>query len=102
MAEAKSTEKKKPGRKPMSATAKKAAQRRINKEKKIANSMVPQVVVQYQGADIDVNALEEAARADFKASHKKVRVLSLRLYVKPEERAAYYVINDAFEGRLGY
>ena len=86
----------------MSTTAKKAAQRRINKEKKIAENLDPQVVVQYQGADIDVSALEEAAKADFKASHKRVRILSLRLYVKPEERAAYYVINDAYEGRLEY
>ena len=95
-------EKKKPGRKPMTVTEKKAAQRRINKEKKIAENMEPQVVVQFQGMDIDVNALAEAARADFKASHKRVRVLSLRLYVKPEERAAYYVVNDTYEGRLGY
>ena len=93
---------KKRGRRPMTATQKKASQRRIAAEKKQAAKMVPAVLLQYQGIDTDITALVEAAKAEFKAAHKRTRILSLQLYLKPEERAAYYVVNGDFEGKLTF
>ena len=47
----------------------------------------------YQGADII-----DRAKADYRTTHK-VGVQSCKVYVKPEEGAAYYVINK-FSGKL--
>ena len=52
------------------------------------------------GSEAAVKDLVEAAKADFKASHKRTRIESLRLYVKPEDYTAYYVINDNFAGQV--
>ena len=56
--------------------------------------------VQYAGREIDVDELAVKAKAAFKAEHKRTAVLSCRIYVKPEDNAAYYVINDTFFGRV--
>ena len=93
---------KKRGPKPMTQAQKKASAKRIAAEKKQAANMVPAVVLQYQGSETDVTALIEVAKAEFKAAHKRTRILSLQLYLKPEERAAYYVVNGDFEGKLTF
>lgn len=63
---------------------------------------VPVVYVQYQGAEEKVEDLVAAAKAAFAAEHPRTRVVDLKLYVKPEERAAYYVVNEKFAGRVDF
>ena len=58
------------------------------------------VFVQYAGLESEVGSLTKAALADFKASHKNADVTSLNLYIKPEDHAAYYVINGEFTGKV--
>ena len=60
----------------------------------------PAILVQYSGKEIDTAALTEAAVAQFREMKKRGRILDIRLYVKPEENAAYYVINDVFTGKI--
>ena len=102
------TEKKRPGRRPMTAAEKAAAAklRAAEKEKasqrKTHSHLKPQVFVQYQSAEVDVSALEEAAKAEFHSVKKRALVTELRLYVKPEERMAYYVINGSHEGSIPF
>ena len=67
-----------------------------------AADLKPSVYVQYQGAEIEVGALLEAAKADFHSEKKRTRITDLKLYVKPEELTAYYVINEKFEGKVTY
>ena len=57
------------------------------------------IFIQYQGKETDVSA---AAKADFAAEHAGEEVRELKLYVKPEERAVYYVVNDTFNGCVKY
>jgi len=90
-------ERKKPGRKPMTEAQK--AEAKAAREAKKNASMVT-AYVQFMGSEAAVNDLVEAAKADFKASHKRTKIESLRLYVKPEEYTAYYVINDSFAGQV--
>ncbi|MBR3561495.1 MAG: hypothetical protein IKN81_08220 [Oscillospiraceae bacterium] len=90
-------ERKKPGRKPM--TEEQKAEARAAREAKKSVAMVT-AYVQFMGSEAVVNDLVEAAKADFKASHKRTKVESLRLYIKPEEYTAYYVINDSFAGQV--
>lgn len=94
--------KRKPGRQPMTAEEKEAAARARAKEKERAANLRPEIVIQYQGGEIDMATLVEAAKADFHKEKKRTLVTALKLYVKPEERIAYYVINESHEGKIPY
>ena len=90
------------GRKAMSPEEKEAAAKARALEKEKAQNMHPEVFVQYQGGEISVDALTEAAKEAFHAEKKRTLVTGLRLYVKPEEKAAYYVINGEHEGKITF
>lgn len=95
-------ERKKPGPKPMTPAEKEAAKKRRAAEKKKAENLTPGIVLQYQNAEIDVMALVEAAKTDFKAQHKRTLITDLKLYLKPEDSAAYYVINGSNDGKVDF
>ena len=63
---------------------------------------VPEIVIQYSGAEIDTSALTEAAVAQFRTVKKRAGIKDIKLYVKPEERAAYFVINGDFNGKVDF
>ena len=90
------------GRKAMSPEEKEAAAKARALEKEKAQNVRPEVFVQYQGGEISVDALTEAAKEAFHAEKKRTLVTGLRLYVKPEEKAAYYVINGEHEGKITF
>ncbi len=96
------TEKKKPGRKPMSAGEREAAAKVRAEEKAKADNLQPEIIVQFQGNDVNMSTLVEAAKADFHSAKKRTRITGLKLYVKPEERMAYYVINEKFTGSISF
>ena len=95
-------EKKRPGRKPMTPEEKAAAKAAREAERDKADNLKPEIFMQYQGYQTDMNALAEAAKADFRSSKKRVRITGLKLYVKPEEQTAYYVINGKYEGKISF
>ena len=64
------------------ATEKKAAAKKETGDK---------VVLQYNGKDIEMKAVVEAAKADYKAKTKKTAT-NVVVYVKPEDNAAYYTV----------
>ncbi len=70
--------------------------------KAVTGEAAPVVYVQYQGAEEKVEDLIAAAKAAFSAEHSRTKVADLKLYIKPEERAAYYVINEKFAGRVDF
>ena len=90
------------GRKAMSPEEKEAAAKARALEKEKAQNMRPEIFVQYQGGEISVDALTEAAKEAFHAEKKRTLVTALKLYVKPEEKAAYYVINGEHEGKITF
>lgn len=78
---------KKPGR-----AAKKAAAK---------EELKPEVFVQYQGNEAVIADVVEKAKGEFAAAgHRVSSIKSLQVYLKPEEFAAYYVINQKFAGRV--
>ena len=93
---------KKPGRKPMTAAEKAANAKARAEEKKKADAMTPTLTMQYGGRDIDVKALVQAAKDDFKANHKRTLLTELNLYLKPEESTLYYVANGSTEGKIRF
>ena len=94
--------KKKGGRKPMTVEEKAAAAKARASSKAKAELLKPVVVVQFQGSEVDLDTLVEAAKADFRQEKKRTPITDLKLYVKPEERAAYYVVNEKFNGSVSY
>lgn len=91
---------KKPGRKPMTAEEKAANAAARAEEKKKAEAMTPTLTMQYGGRDINVKALVQAAKDDFKANHKRTLLTELDLYLKPEDSTLYYVANGSVEGKI--
>ena len=97
---------KKSAEKAVKAT-RKTAVKATEKVKKTAAKAVgaevsPLVYVQYQGEEEKIEDLVAAAKAAFAAEHSRTKVSDLKLYIKPEERAAYYVVNEKFAGRVDF
>ena len=83
-------------------TGKKAAtagKKAASAGKKAATAILPEVYLQWQGRETLCSELVERAKADFRAENKNAVILSCRVYLKPEDGAAYYVINDK-EGKI--
>ena len=95
-------EKRRGGRKPMTPEEKAAASEARAAEKAKADSLQPELFIQYQGDEIALDTLVETAKSDFHASKKRTLVTDLKLYVKPEDSMAYYVINGKFEGKISF
>lgn len=90
------TEKKKPGRKPgsknKSTIAKEEAKKAGKKE---------EVFVQFAGEEFVAEEVMDKAKAAYVAEgHRASAIKSVRLYIKPEERKAYYVINEKAAGSI--
>lgn len=77
------------------AAAKKAAKPAA---RRVRPPLTPEVYVEFGDKQYNVTDIIERAKADYRATHK-VGVQSCRIYIKPEEGAAYYVVNKV-EGKL--
>lgn len=78
---------------------------RVVKEKKAARKereeVKPEVFVQYQGNETLLANVVEKVKEDFVAAgHRVSTIKTLQVYVKPEEFAAYYVINQKYDGKI--
>ena len=60
--------------------------------------LAPELYVEFGGKQYNVTDIIDRAKADYRTTHK-VGVQSCKVYVKPEEGAAYYVINKV-SGKL--
>ncbi|HAE45700.1 MAG TPA: hypothetical protein DCG37_08940, partial [Lachnospiraceae bacterium] len=66
-----------------------------NTVKKAAKKAEPTVTatVEFYGKSVVVSDIVAKAEEAFKASHADTEISSIDLYIKPEENAAYYVVN---------
>ena len=85
--EKKAAAKKAPAKKPAAKAASKPAEKKET------------VYIQFDGKEIEMDAVIEAAKADFKANNKGY-LRKLDVYVKPEDNAAYYVVNGKVSGKV--
>lgn len=70
-------------------------------KKAVKEEVKPEVFIQYEGKEAIVAEAIEKAKAEFVADgHRVSSIKSLQVYLKPEEYAAYYVINQKFAGRV--
>ena len=100
--ETQQAKKRRGGRKPYTPEQKTSAAKAREEIKRKADNLMPDVVIQYQGSEANVVALIESAKAGFRSVKKRTRITDLKLYVKPEERAAYYVVNESFDGKISF
>lgn len=96
----KKTEEKAAEKKPAAkkAAAGKKRGRKPAAEKKAAEK-VEEVYVQFAGEELlTKEVLERAKQAYVAEGHRESSIKSIRLYIKPEEHMAYYVINEKIAG----
>ena len=60
--------------------------------------LAPELYVEFGSKQYNITDIIDRAKADYRATHK-VGVQSCKVYIKPEEGAAYYVINKV-SGKL--
>ena len=88
-------DKKKTGRKPSTSTKAKAAK---PAKKEVSQ---PEIFIQYGSGESSVGAVVERIRNEYvEQGHRLSSIKSLKVYLKPEDRSAYYVINDKVAGRV--
>ena len=78
-------------------TAKKAASTAKKATEKVATKV--NTYVEFGGKQIATEELTDKVREAYKAEGGKGRIKSIEIYIKPEESAAYYVINGNAEGK---
>lgn len=86
------------------AAPKAAAKKAPAKTEKAAaakEKVVPEVFLQYSEQEASVAGIVEKVKAAYVAEgHRESSIKSVQVYVKPEEFAAYYVINAKVTGRV--
>ena len=71
------------------------------KEAEIPEDAAPEVVLQYRGYEVDVEAVtDRVKRHYYSKGYRKGSIKNLQIYMKPEEFTAYYVINDGVVGKV--
>jgi len=81
------------------AKAKKTVAKKVAKEEK--KGAVEEIYLQYAGQEVLLEAvLERAKAAHVEEGHRASGIKTIQIYIKPEENAAYYVINRKPEGKM--
>ena len=83
-----------------STTAKKAAttaKKAASTTKKAVEKVT--AYVEFDGRQISTDEITDKVRAAYRAEHKRGAIKSIEIYVKPEENAAYYVVNGKADGK---
>lgn len=65
----------------------------------MAGKVKQQMVLQFEGQEVDLAAVEANVKKSWKDAGKKMTdIATLDIYVKPQEGKAYYVVNKEVEG----
>lgn len=65
--------------------------------------MEVKTILQYSGSEWDLSEIKEKVIASFISDgHRRGNIKKLTLYLKPEERMAYYVVNDKISGSVNF
>ena len=104
VAEAPAPVEEKPAKKPVAkraATAKKATKAKTPAKTATKSVTAPKetVKVQFGGDEFDFAEIKKAVEADYK-SKVKGRIKTVEIYIKPEDKAVYYVINSDFSDKI--
>lgn len=91
--------KKAPAKKTATKTPAKAAEKKTTAKTTRAIAPVETVKVQFGGDEYDFDEIKKAVEADYKSKFKG-KVKTIEFYIKPEDKAVYYVINGDFSDKI--
>ena len=91
--------KKSPAKKTATKTPAKAAEKQTTAKTTRATAPVETVKVQFGGDEYDFAEIKKAVEADYKSKFKG-KVKNVEYYIKPEDKAVYYVINGDFSDKI--
>ena len=95
--------KKAPAKKTATKTPAKAAEKKTTAKttKKTTRATAPTetVKIQFGGDEYDFAEIKKAVEADYKSKFKG-KVKTIEFYIKPEDKAVYYVINGDFSDKI--
>lgn len=80
-------------------SAKKTAPKATTKTTKAATAPKETVKVQFGGDEYDFAEIKKSVEADYK-SKVKGKIKTVEIYIKPEDKAVYYVINSDFSDKI--
>ena len=85
----------------IAATRKRARSIDIDEEEIIMAKINQQMILQFNGREFDLGAVETNVKKSWKDSGRKLsEIVDLDIYVKPEEAAVYYVVNKETDGKI--
>ena len=58
------------------------------------------IKIQFSGLEYDLDEIKAEVEADYKSKFEG-EIESIQIYIKPEDRAAYYVINSEIRDMIG-
>ena len=66
------------------------------------NSVNYEILVQYDGLESDLSAIYERVKKTYVESGNDIdSIKEIKLYLKPQDFTAYYVINGDYTGKVG-
>ena len=81
------------------ATKAKATAKPAAKTAKVATAPKETVKIQFGADEYDFAEIKKAVEADYK-SKVKGRIKTVEIYIKPEDKAVYYVVNGDFSDKI--
>ena len=84
---------------PAEKPAKKPAAKASAKTSKAVTAPKEIIKVQFGGEEYDFAEIKKAVEADYKGKVKG-KITTVELYIKPEDKAVYYVINGDFSDKI--
>ena len=90
-----------PAEKPVKKPAAKKAASAKKPAAKTTKAAAPKetVKIQFGGNEYDLAEIRKAVEADYK-SKVKGKIKSIEIYIKPEDKAVYYVVNGDFSDKI--
>ena len=66
------------------------------------NSVNYEILVQYDGLESDLSEIYERVKKTYVEAGNSINsIKDIKLYLKPQDFTAYYVINDDYTGKVG-
>ncbi len=59
-----------------------------------------ELYIEHNGIQASANEITKRVKADYSAKEGAADIKTLNIYVKPEDNAAYYVVNGDIEGKM--
>ena len=79
---------------------KKSSARAVKNATEKKTEIKKSVAVQFNGNEYKVEDILSRAEEAYKSENKRKPIKELKVYIKPEDNAAYYVVNNDYAGKV--